>query len=264
SFAIETATSLVAVDAQRQIHHAKKFLDQLQTIGKPLVALFITHEHPDHHGGISEYQRRGKEGMPVYVTRATAEAIDKDERGFIALGRQILKEDFSGLEGRITNLVNAGDEIEIDGVTIRSHELGPGESSSMSAFEPVRSGVLFCGDLVANRMTPFLFEGRSKRWVEQLKAFPRSFGHVEILYGGHGAPATAKELVSMQLDYIERFRGRVASVQKDGELSDEQKQRIRDAVAQEYPDYEPVAEVPLFVETNAAAVAKEIALGENI
>lgn len=255
-FAIESANHLILIDAQRQISQAKKFQEQLRHLGKPIVKIFITHEHPDHHAGIAGFDAAG---VPVCASQATVEAIAKDELGFMKLSQQFFGEDVTMPVVTPSERIEDGQEVEIDGLRIRAYDLGPGESFALTAFELVGTGALFCGDLVANGMTPFLFEGRSRLWLEQLRSFSSRFPHIETLYCGHGQPAKAAQLVPHQIEYLERFQTWVRERATNGVLDDAQKAEIRDLVVAAYPGYEPVAEIPAFIENNAAAVAAELA-----
>ncbi|MEJ1929236.1 MBL fold metallo-hydrolase [Nostoc sp. NIES-2111] len=262
SFVVETDRVLVAIDAQRQLSHARHALASFHDGGKPLVALLVTHEHPDHLGGTPEFLRLGGSKLPIYSSAGVAGAVQKDERGYLSLARNILGEDFADPVIGPTHSLRDGETIDFDGVQFKAHELGSGESSAMMAYEIVGEGEVFCGDLVANRMTPFLFEGRTKLWIEQINAFRRRFPEVSKLYCGHGLPG-GSELLQAQLEYLQQVRTKVASLMTGAELNEDHKASFRSWIESAFPGYEPVAEIPGFIEINATAVAAELARGDE-
>jgi glyoxylase-like metal-dependent hydrolase (beta-lactamase superfamily II) len=258
TYVVETTNALVVIDGQRQIHHARECLKNYGTSGKPLLAVFITHEHPDHVGGLAEFRNYGGPDMPVHASAATREAVELDGFGFYQLSKQYMGDDFARPEVEDWREVKHGEEITLDGLTYRVHELGPGEAASLTAFELIESAELFCGDLVANRMMPFLMEGRSRPWLAQLHAFAQKFAHIQKLYCGHGDPAPPQELVPKQIEYLERFRSRVESAITNGALPDDKKQEVCHSMESDYPNQVPVAEIPSLMERNAEAIAREL------
>src|SRR4051812_39512704 len=52
---IETTRSVVVIDGLRTIPDAQAALAELEKIGKPVKAVFITHPHPDHIGGLGVF-----------------------------------------------------------------------------------------------------------------------------------------------------------------------------------------------------------------
>ena len=51
SWIIETKNGVVVVDIQRQFSEAKKLLNEVEKINKPILGVIITHPHPDHING---------------------------------------------------------------------------------------------------------------------------------------------------------------------------------------------------------------------
>jgi glyoxylase-like metal-dependent hydrolase (beta-lactamase superfamily II) len=76
---VEGRRSVVAMDSVLTVSDSKALSARLDAIGKPLVAVLIAHEHPDHCSGVS-YLTEGKTA-PVNATAAVTKVIrDWDER----------------------------------------------------------------------------------------------------------------------------------------------------------------------------------------
>jgi glyoxylase-like metal-dependent hydrolase (beta-lactamase superfamily II) len=67
SFIIETESGLVLVDTQFLTSSARHLCDAIRAHGKPLLAVFITHPHPDHFNGTAEIVHEWP-GLPIYAT----------------------------------------------------------------------------------------------------------------------------------------------------------------------------------------------------
>lgn len=52
---VEGPRSLLAIDAGGGPQHARNFLKAAQTLGKPVDRVVITHEHPDHSVGLTQF-----------------------------------------------------------------------------------------------------------------------------------------------------------------------------------------------------------------
>src|SRR5690349_11042793 len=52
---VEGPRSLLAIDAGGGPQHARNFLRACQTLGKPVDRVVITHEHPDHSVGLTQF-----------------------------------------------------------------------------------------------------------------------------------------------------------------------------------------------------------------
>jgi glyoxylase-like metal-dependent hydrolase (beta-lactamase superfamily II) len=71
---------LVIIDVQRDLVHAAQALAAVKAVGKPVRAILVTHAHPDHYTGLGLF-RRAFPGVPVYSSKATADAIRNDTYG---------------------------------------------------------------------------------------------------------------------------------------------------------------------------------------
>src|SRR5918911_578831 len=89
SWIIETKNGVVIVDTQRQFSEAKKLLNEVEKINKPILGVIITHPHPDHINGAAALLN-GTANVPIYSTQSTSNIMKNDTGGYIALSKQLL------------------------------------------------------------------------------------------------------------------------------------------------------------------------------
>src|SRR5215475_14954628 len=70
AYLVETEKGVVAVDATMTVAESALLRAELLAIHKPLLAVLITHGHPDHYGGVG-----AGEAEPVAVVLAVANAL---------------------------------------------------------------------------------------------------------------------------------------------------------------------------------------------
>ncbi len=257
---IEAPEGLIVIDGQRQLSEARRALALMQASGKPIKAIFITHGHPDHVGGLQVFVDAAGAGVPIYASELTRRTVAEDAQGFMALAHKILGDDFPAHPLLPTHLLTENEVVQVAGLTLATHEMGAGEAPSLTVITVADSDVLFTGDLVSNRFTPLLTEGHSLAWQQQLVNAPGQFPDVRRGYPGHGQPTDFRELVRLESEYLQLFHDLVkAAMTADGKLSDEAKATITAAMEARYPNQQVVADIPDLVGLNATAVAQELA-----
>lgn len=258
---IDARQGLIVVDFQRDLDSAREALAQLGAAGKPVVAMLLTHAHPDHIGGLQLFKQAYPEAI-LYASHATADELRDDTQGYQKLSREILKDKApSGYAA--PDRVVALDRLEIAGLAVEARELGPGEATSATVYCLPDSGDLFAGDVAINQMTDFLLEGRTKTWLTQIETLRIAYPDVKTLFPGHGPPAEAARLFDRQVSYLTFIRDAVAAQIAAGRtegtgLSPSARRDVADAVKARFGDDPPVAVIPALGELNADAVAGEI------
>src|SRR5262245_56464215 len=79
AYLIETDTGVIAVDATMTVAESEKLRAQLESLRKPLLAVLITHGHPDHYGGITGLVKNDK--VPIVSTQEVDRIIRRDDAG---------------------------------------------------------------------------------------------------------------------------------------------------------------------------------------
>jgi glyoxylase-like metal-dependent hydrolase (beta-lactamase superfamily II) len=265
SWIIESKNGVVVIDTQRQLSEGKNVLEEAKKINKPILGVIITHPHPDHING-AEALLNGTANVPIYSTQSTFDIMKNDKGGLIALSKQILGNDYSNQTILPNNIVKSGKNITIDEITYNFEDIGPGEAGDMTLIYLPSQKILFTGDVVNNRMHPFLAEGRSSEWIKQIEYIMQNYSNAEILFPGHGQSGPPKTLLDEQLNYINTFRSLVEQQQQmqsaaevGGEnITEKGKARIKSELQSIYPNYISVATLSNMLDINIDAVAKEI------
>jgi glyoxylase-like metal-dependent hydrolase (beta-lactamase superfamily II) len=255
AYLVEGPHAVVAIDAPFTQSEARAFKRELDAIGKPLVAVLVTHAHPDHVNGITALVAGGK--VPIVALAGVADtlkAIDGPKRAYWA---PIYKEEYPPATTFPDTVIAAGATVTYDGMTFRAHDLGKGESASETVWvlegaEPVA----FTGDLVMHGVHAWLAEGQSGSWLAALALAERELGAVKTIYPGHGDAAPAAAALAWQRRYLDRYRDAVRALAAGRtKLDDGQRKSLTAAMAKLVPG----GKLAVLVGMSADAVAAELA-----
>lgn len=92
SYSIETGDGVILIDGQRELSSARAALDHLNPHAKPIAAIFLTHPHPDHFGGIGVFVEAAPDA-PFYASQATRDSMAADSLGLIAASHEVVGDD---------------------------------------------------------------------------------------------------------------------------------------------------------------------------
>ncbi len=250
TYLVQAPAGVIVIDPPMLRSDARAVRARLEELDQPLAAFVYTHPHPDHVNGATEI--RGGTEVPVYATAATDQVsreIDAPKRAFWT---PIFPDDYPAVTTFATHLTADGDVVDIAGLRFTVHDIGAGECATGALW--VTGDDAFIGDLAYSRAHPWLFEGRSARWLEQLAlAEPLLAGR--RLYVGHGEPG-GPELLEEQRRYLLAYRRAVGELAGGRDALDEAAKR---RLAERMDAVWPGAELADLVPMSADAVAAELA-----
>jgi glyoxylase-like metal-dependent hydrolase (beta-lactamase superfamily II) len=212
SHVIELGDQLLVVDATMLPPTAAEVADLIASTGKPVHTAYVSHEHPDHWGGVS-----------------TLEGVD-----FVTLPeiREGLRAEATGGEfPEPVSLLNGGDltlgMTEIGGVPVefRAYDNAEAPKTIVAVLPEQKTAVV--QDLVYNGIY-FAPGVDRKNWIATLEAF-RDDPAFETLLVGHGYPTTRGEL-DTAIGYLKTFDAAWTA----GQTPDE----VKSAMMAAYPGYD--------------------------
>jgi glyoxylase-like metal-dependent hydrolase (beta-lactamase superfamily II) len=252
AYLVETREGVVAVDGTLTVSDGRALRSQVASLGKPLLAVLVTHAHPDHYGGIVELV--AEDDVAVAATAGVDAVIRRDD----ALKEQILRPMFGDEWPRErafpTRTVSDGESLELGGAGFTVLDLGPGESPHDSIWllgDDRRT--VFLGDQVYDHKHGYLADGFYEEWLANVDRLQGELPADATLHVGHGGPVTPADF-AWQREYVETFLDAVRTADWS------EPEGARAAVVQRMRTLLPTDELQFLMELSIEPVAAKLGI----
>lgn len=220
TYIIESANTLVLIDAQWMAPFALDFRAYADTLGKPIDRVVITHAHLDHYFGLTA----GFPDVDAYALAATQQAIAEQAPNFYKLRQELFG--YSAYPAVvIPQMVIDEGSLEIDGVRYEISRVVGAESDEEIVIDLPDLNTLIVGDLVYNGVHLFLGRRDQSAWIAALAEIEAIAP--TLILSGHGAPGGV-ETATFSREYLETATELLATA-TDGDA-------YKSAIMAAYPD----------------------------
>ena len=255
AYLVETAHGVVAIDSTLTNSDSNALRAKLAALNKPLLAVLLTHGHPDHYNGVTNLL--AGQHIPVVATRAVGEVIARDDAAKEKQWRPVFKDEWPLVRTFPNQAIGDGKSVSFDGAVFTVHDLGPGEShaDSIWVLTAPNTRVAFIGDVVLNGVHAFLSDGHSGLWLRNIERVRKLTRDASRLYPGHG-DAGGQELLDEQRDYLMAYRKNVVELaQGKPTLDDAQKAQLE----QRMLAFRNTTRLQFLIKLGADPVARDLA-----
>lgn len=202
AYLIETAHGVVAVDATLSESESKALRKELEGLGKPLLAVLVTHPHPDHVAGITNLV--GNDSPKILATQSVLDLMRALEAPKRKQWGPVYGAEWVARWTYPNTIVASGDRVTFDGVTYAVLDIGAGgdsEANSVWIVEAPRK-TAFLSDLTFNGTHSYVADGHLLAWLANLARLERVCDGMDIVFPGHGPAASPSQLITAQERYL--------------------------------------------------------------
>jgi Metallo-beta-lactamase superfamily len=139
-YLVETANGVVVIDSALTVSESKALKEELDSINKPLLAVLLTHPHPDHVAGVTYLvtpKTSSSSSTPTHIPIISLESVEGIMNATEETKRiqwtPIFKEEWISKWTYPNQNIKDEEAVTFDGLTYRVHDLGPGGDSDANS-----------------------------------------------------------------------------------------------------------------------------------
>jgi glyoxylase-like metal-dependent hydrolase (beta-lactamase superfamily II) len=256
SYLVEGESGVVVVDTNLLVSDIEALCARLRALKKPLLAILVTHAHPDHFNGVLGLVRERE--VPVYATARVGRVIEEVADAKRAQWSPVYGDEWPAETYYPNSLLDDGGQVQLDELSFTAHDVGPAESHADSYLVLAANGsapIAFTGDLAFHRTHSYTADGHTGAWLAALDVLEAELAGIGALYPGHGDPA-GPGLLAAQRRYLLYYRELIWRLSEgEPQLSEVAKSELTAALQAFLPD----APLTWMIGLGADAVAAELA-----
>ena len=254
AYIIESQNGVVVIDSTLTVSESKALRSQLDSIGKSILAIILTHPHPDHVAGVSNLKR--SPDTPVISLESIAKIMNATEETKRIQWTPLFGDEWISKWTYPNQYVKNHDSVTFDGLTYKVYDFGPGGDSDSNSVWVLKTkpNVAFVGDLVFNGFHSYIADNHISDWLNNLDKAKDLLANASIIYPGHGRPGSL-ELLQSQKDYLMVYSDIVKEL-SDGKrfLTEEAKKTL----TQRMEEFLPGAGLSFLISLSVDSVAVEL------